>query len=367
LYHVAELLGNPHDVRDLERSLHGDLEALRVRSAKLKVTYRCNLRCTMCSYPRMRPDSELSTEQWFSVLRGLHGEGCRKVHFSGGEALLRDDIVRLLSFASQLGMKVNMTTNGTLIDKKRARDLVRAKLNSISFSLDGPFRSLHERIRGVKGSFRKILNGVRYIRQAIEKYGASTKIRINVVLMRCNYESLPDLIDLAADLGATEVHPMPVDEKGKGRNRLRKKDIVDFNARIVPEVERRRRKHGFSLRDSLVYPFGRTKEEINYAKEGEYARGFFDEALCYVPWLHTFVTWNGSVYLCCMMRGRIEPLGNAGNEAIGEIFRGKAYREVRRTMKIERPAPCRRCDDFLDENRDLNRGLFRSGSPCVGH
>src|SRR5436190_23082274 len=153
MHAIGELLSIPELHADLLRSLEAPYSRASVRCAKIKVTARCNLRCSFCDYWRMRERDELSTDEYFRVLDQLAAAGCVKVHFSGGEATLRKDLSDLLARSAGLGMKTNLTTNGTLLNEERARLMVEAGTHSVSLSLDGPDAKTHDALRGVPGAF----------------------------------------------------------------------------------------------------------------------------------------------------------------------------------------------------------------------
>ena len=122
--------------------------AYRPLYVKIKLMFGCNLKCVMCNHWRMTREPPLAMDRFFTVLNELAELGCRKIHLSGGEPLLRPQIPELIAHATTLGLRVTMTTNGTLIDKTLARRLVEAGLRGVNVSLDSPDRRVHDRIRG---------------------------------------------------------------------------------------------------------------------------------------------------------------------------------------------------------------------------
>ena len=353
MYNLDSFLDNRSEFGRFIETFNEGLSPHSLRCAKIKLTSCCNLRCRMCKYWRSSKGEELSTSEVIRVLDSLRSLGCLKVHFSGGEIFLRRDIFEILGHARALQMKVNLTTNGTLIEKSTADRLVRLKINSISFSIDGPSAQIHDRIRGVKGCYKRIMRGISHVVNALNRRGGKTKVRINTVLQRENYLSVPQIIEQAGQLGAVESKIIPVDGKCDKKSCLSKAQIREFNTVLVPEIKKLRKKYGFSTEPFMVYPLGKKKDEINQAKDGNYSLGYYGDHLCYVPWLHTFVTWNGNVFLCCMSRDRIEPMGNVKEEPLESIFRGERYGEARKSMKSRRFEFCHRCDDFVAENRLL--------------
>src|SRR5439155_19841923 len=84
-----------------------------------ELTYRCPLKCPYCSNPLElhRYRDELDTGQWLRVLSEAAGLGVVQVHFSGGEPLVRRDLVELVQHARQAGLYTHLSTGGTLADK----------------------------------------------------------------------------------------------------------------------------------------------------------------------------------------------------------------------------------------------------------
>ncbi len=339
-----------------------------ITSAKIKLTEGCNLRCVMCSYWRSVPRGELTRDEVLRVIDEMREMGLKKVHFSGGELFLRADAVEILCATAAHGVHVNLTTNGTLLDRDMARELVRGRIHSMSFSLDGPDAKTHDRIRGQRGAFEATLRGIRFVDEERKRQGRRLHLRINTVLQKRNYLLHAEMIDLAARLGAVDLRPMPVDEGQKSRSRkvsLSIEQIQEYNQVVAPEVAARRAFHGFSTHPDHVYPFGQTEQETALSGRGQYARGFYRRNICFVPWLHTFLDWHGNVSLCCMTRGQTPSLGSVRENSIREIFNGERYRAVRRLFREERLPVCHRCDDFRPENRLLNRELASPGRPAA--
>jgi MoaA/NifB/PqqE/SkfB family radical SAM enzyme len=369
MYAVDELIADAFAVRDLREAVDM-LHPTQIRCVKIKITSRCNLRCHMCHYWQTEHEQTLPTERWRDVLSQLAGLGCRKVHFSGGEVFLRRDFLDIVEHGVAVGMKVNMTTNGTLLTPPTVKRLVKARPNSLSISLDGPRASVHDAVRGVAGSFARTTRAIRQIQSYGERIGHRPKVRINFVVMRDNFRRLPEMVELAAELGAEELHPMPVDEKGAGGRRLSRSQIELYNRELAPRVHELRARHGFSTSDELVYPFGRTDEEVRLARKGQYALGFYARHACLAPWLHLFIAWNGDCFLCCMTNHRMSSLGNVGRDSVQDVFWGERFKRVRADfVKGQMHAACRRCDMFLSENQAMHSAMAAATAraPLPGH
>jgi MoaA/NifB/PqqE/SkfB family radical SAM enzyme len=354
LYALDRLVEDAGALDSLRLSMQS-LVTSGVRCAKIKITSKCNLRCQMCHYWKTRTEEALDTAEWCRVLDELAGFGCLKVHFSGGEVFLRRDFLEIVEHACGRGMKVNLTTNGTLVDKIKVKRMVAARVRSVSLSLDGPSAEEHEAVRGVPGSFERTCETARMLR----KYGdGRPSVRLNFVMMRQNYRAAARMVSLAAELGAVELHPMPVDEKGPRKNRLSRTQIARYNAEVAPLVLAAREAAGYSTAPHMIYPFGVSDEDVALSKKCMYARGFYDRKPCLAPWMHLFIGWDGACYLCCMTNRRMEALGNVRASSVQDVFNGDRFRTVRAEfLRGVMPPSCSRCDMFLSENARLHAVL----------
>lgn len=106
-------------------------------SLRISITNRCNVKCFYCHHDGILPQKyEMSADEIFSVSKVAHSIGIKKIRLSGGEPLIREDIVEIVSKISSLGFKdVSITTNGTLLDRY-AYDLVESGLKRVNVSLD---------------------------------------------------------------------------------------------------------------------------------------------------------------------------------------------------------------------------------------
>ena len=319
---------------------------------KIKLTWRCNLRCQMCNYWRQERHNALSSELLRTTIDELAELGCGKIHLSGGEPLLREDLFELVEYMVTRGMRVNLTTNGTLLTREKAERLAASGVKSISVSIDSPEARIHDHIRA-KGAWKRTIKGLRNLRRAIRKARAKIKIRLNTVISRINYESLTTLPELAHQVEANSLTLIPVDDP-EGRLLLNKRRIRDYNERIAPIIASQGLDYGLLDSEGEAYPFGTEKVEFEQSKKGWYALGLYDEQPCYAPWTHALITPSARVYACCMTRGMPKPLGNLLEAPFTDIWQSETYRAFRARMHGAPLEICRHCDDFLDQNRYLH-------------
>lgn len=122
----------------------------------------CNLNCVHCYTDfRRRPYSdELSNAEAQAMIDDLAGFGAPGLLFSGGKPLMREDVLELVDYARQLGIRPVLSTNGTLITPAVAGRMKRAGLTCVGISLDGT-GEVEDRFRGRKGAFETAMEGFR--------------------------------------------------------------------------------------------------------------------------------------------------------------------------------------------------------------
>lgn len=151
----------------------------------------CNLKCVHCyahAVERTR-DKELTTDQARHVIDDLAAFGVPVLLFSGGEPLMRKDLVNLAHYAVGKGMRAVISTNGTLITRKTAGELKEVGLSYVGVSLDG-LEEINDRFRGKKGAFREAMEGIRNCQEV------NLKVGLRFTVNRMNLEEVPRIFDL---------------------------------------------------------------------------------------------------------------------------------------------------------------------------
>ncbi len=178
------------------------------------VTGLCNLRCEHCYSEAGKPaPGELDTERALEVIERLSEWNVPGLAFSGGEPLMRDDFFELAEASASEGMFTALATNGTLIDRDTAERLEAAGVEYVEISLDGARPETHDKFRGVKGAWERAVEGVRHCAET----DMMTVIAFTV--HRNNVDELPQMLDLAEELGADGVAVFNFIPTGQGRFR----------------------------------------------------------------------------------------------------------------------------------------------------
>ena len=165
------------------------------RTMLLLINRGCNLRCTFCdlweNYQEMNVETQL-----LPLLDEAVAIGTKTLVITGGEPFIHADLFVAVRAAKARGLSVNITTNGTLVEK-RWDEMVASGVDSLSFSLDG-MAETHDTIRGKKGSWQRTLDGLTRVRREAPQIATS----VYCVVTNKNVSELTEVRELACSLGA---------------------------------------------------------------------------------------------------------------------------------------------------------------------
>jgi radical SAM protein with 4Fe4S-binding SPASM domain len=179
------------------------------------VTYACNLRCKYCYASAGKPhEDELTDEEALELVDRLSDMGVTIIAFSGGEPLVRGNILDLARRASDNGMYVSIATNGTLITREKARELKGAGVDYLQISLDGSTAETHDRFRGIPGAFDRTMRG---IKNAVAE---DFFVNIATTATKANIKEIPAIVDLCHELGVNWFMAYNFVPTGRGKDIL---------------------------------------------------------------------------------------------------------------------------------------------------
>jgi radical SAM protein with 4Fe4S-binding SPASM domain len=154
------------------------------------ITRTCNLRCVHCYSDSMAQQypGELDWEQMQAVVSDLAAYQIPSLLFSGGEPLIHPRFFDLVEHATAAGLKLTISTNGTLITPEKAARLKAANVAYVGISLDG-IGAIHDELRGKQGAFKAAVKGFRHCEEVGQKTG------LRMTLTRHNVANLERILD----------------------------------------------------------------------------------------------------------------------------------------------------------------------------
>ena len=228
---------------------------------RVSLTDRCNLRCSYCMPPEgldwLPAPAVLTGDEVVRLVRiGVEMLGIREVRFTGGEPLLRRDLVSIIAAAASLSPRpeISLTTNGIGLDR-RAATLRDAGLDRINVSLDTVrpevFRKLTHRDR-----LSDVLSGL-----AAAAAAGLTPVKVNAVLMRdLNDEEAPELLRYCVEHGyeLRFIEQMPLDAQHgwKRAEMISSEEIFDSLSRAFRLSEDSERVRGAAPAETFLVDGG---------------------------------------------------------------------------------------------------------------
>lgn len=153
------------------------------------LTNRCNWACAYCGRKKINSD-ELTSKQVFSIIDELSVLGTYCINFTGGESLLRDDISKLIDYAKNKGIRIELTSNGSLVPSKINE--IR-NIDNLILSYDGP-AEVQDKQRD-NGSHQEVENAIRVGKNN------NIPVRLQTVITKYNLECLNSILNFADRFG----------------------------------------------------------------------------------------------------------------------------------------------------------------------
>lgn len=188
-----------------------------------EVTRRCPLRCRHCraGAADVPYEHELSTAECMKVLDSLAPLAAKKpervgppemmIIWTGGEPMMRPDILDLVSHATRLGIRSVMAPCGLLVTPERLAALKDAGVAACSFSIDGPDAASHDAFRGVSGAFDNVMRAMRAAREV------GMPFQMNTTVSTLNVDRLEEFHALAVAQGAAKLDLFFLVPVGRGK------------------------------------------------------------------------------------------------------------------------------------------------------
>lgn len=271
----------------------------------LNVTNRCNFRCVHCAFDSGRTKmKELSLKKIKEILEDTKKLGGERIDITGGEPLVRKDITKIIKIGKRLGYKIELVTNGSLLNKKKLSHLKKLKLDSLAISLDGSDYEIYSRIRKVKKNiYEKVL---RNIKEALKQ---GFVVKINTVAFNSNLKDIPKITEFCIEnkvkehgiyyftpIGSGSISNEIAIEPIKWLNFI-KKYLVGYHDKIKITLE-------FPLIEK-----GKLKSNIGCIANTEK--------------YHLQILSNGNVFPCVILSSYNKPIANLHEVRIKDIWKNK--------------------------------------------
>lgn len=310
---------------------------------QLESTTACNLECRIC--PRWRV-IDVPARMTFDSFKRIYDQiAPLRINLSGlGEPFTNRDVFRMATYASARGTAVNLPTNFTLAGKC-LDDILQSGISQLKVSLDAATRETYLETRGCD-EFDEIITAI----ETLNSMKAAAKvtrpeIRFNFAVQSGNVGELVDIVELASRLEVSTVYFQHLEFTGMEDSKPALVGDLDFatlskNLNAASRTARSR-----NVRTNLAVWLRDLDAYVDRMRPGGDCRP--NRRTCFFPWFSTYVQVNGDVKPCphFMFTPAEGCMGNVLREPFESIWRGPAYRELRRALRARRRpyAPCESC------------------------
>lgn len=295
-----------------------------------EVTYRCDMKCPHCFTAAGKPlANELDTKQAMELIDRLAAMHVFTILLSGGEPLLRPDIMGLLRRIASKYMRIDMGTNGVNIPDESLVQLSSVPVSHVHVSIDG-IGVHHDRFRGHKGAFREACNTIHRLREA------NIPMSISMAVTRQNLNEVEDVIDLAHELRCKGFKAIPFYPVGRGA--LNQGEMIldtygHYHLYRTLAEKKKELKGMLAIWTETCFPFLLDGTPGLCVEDGPMGCSAGYDTLC--------IGADGTVYPCPYLRDF--PLGNA-RHGIKRLWKSAPLlQEVRGLSKGTMHEPCKSC------------------------
>ena len=301
----------------------------------------CNCRCVMCDIWKDNKNlKQLTPQDIGGLLSSLRDFGTKQVVMSGGEALLNANFFELCKILKSRGMKVSLLSTGLTL-KNNADDLLRW-VDDIVISLDGD-EPMHDAIRNIPNAFKKLKEGVEYLKALNPSY----RITARSVIHRINFRNWPNIIAAAKNMGIDQISFLPADVSSHAFNRQTawaepRRHEVMLSEQELPELkevigEVLSHTEDFNSRYIAESPT-KISDIYNYYA-AFYKLNPFPYKKCNAPWVSTVIEADGNVRPCFFH----DIIGNIHQDSLTGILNSDKAVEFRRMLDMSKDSTCVKC------------------------
>jgi MoaA/NifB/PqqE/SkfB family radical SAM enzyme len=289
---------------------------------------------------------ELTTDELKKIIDDFAAIGTAGIGFTGGEPLIRPDMLDIIRYTKKKGLVTHMSSNGVITaNKEICKAVIASGLDAIGFSLDGLDAKTHDKIRGVSGTYDKVIQSIKNFVELRKEMKKDIKIIALCVISKYNVDQLLDLIKMLKNLGVDHISFAPFHDMG--RLSLTVENTPDF------KIEDKDLKKLNNVIDNII----KIKKTNNVLIENSYEYlGLFKNCfagekfpgVCHAGYATLCIGPRGDIYSCFPhVQTEVGKGPNIRNISIKDFWKSNEAKKMREDIKN-----CHEC--FWNNQAEIN-------------
>ena len=262
-----------------------------------------------------KAEEELSTTEAKELLNQIARAGFKTMIFSGGEPLMRSDILELVEHATRLKLIAVFGTNGTLITRQMAHDLKVAGAKGMGISLDSLDADKHDKFRSFAGAWQGAVDGMINCREA------GLPFQIHTTVMDWNQHELEGLTDFAVDIGARAHHFFFLVPTGRAKTIEEESLRAEGYENVLTRIMRKQQTVSIELKPTCAPQFIRIADQLGM--KIRFKRG------CLAGLSYCIISPRGKVQPCAYLNME---LGDVRKIPFDELWKSNEVLKTLRTL-----------------------------------
>ena len=288
-----------------------------VKIVSWNTTNACNMFCAHCYREAgCKAEEELSTFEAKKLLAEIAKAGFKIMIFSGGEPLMRPDILELVKFASDLKLIPVFGTNGTLITLEMAKKLKEAGAKGMGISLDSLDKEKHNKFRAFPGAWEGAVQGMKNCREA------GLPFQIHTTVMDWNQSELEAMTDFAVEIGAKAHHFFFLVPTGRAKTIEEESLRAEQYEEVLTRIMKKQQEVEIELKPTCAPQFLRIADQLGI--KSRFTRG------CLAGLSYCIISPRGKVQPCAYLNME---LGDVRETPFDEIWANNEVLQNLRTLK----------------------------------
>jgi len=299
---------------------------------------KCNSHCITC-LSWLSKDKNMPWAVWKKTINELSNIFLySKINISGGEIFYSNLLKKISYYSAKKLFYTGIVSNGFLIDKKQAKNLILKNFSNINISIDGVNEKTVNMIRGRSYAFEKSWGAIKLLIQERNKLKARTKLIVKTIIMGLNIEELPELVKKVKLIGADGIYFQPIEPiyySNQTFDELKKTALwVKNKTRALSSIDKliALKKNGHAILNDFN-TLEMFKQYFGLIKENSLSKKI-RKSSCDIDTSNLFIFQNGDITFCPFFPS----LGNIKSHKIKEIITSKMAdiqrNKIRKCLKI---------------------------------